>query len=56
MSNKTIVSFDMIQRVFEFGILDYPELVPAHNGLCSVSASDEAEAYAKLLELYLNNK
>lgn len=53
MSKQTIVSFDMIKKVFEFGMLHHPELIPEHNGLHSVSASDEAEAYVKLLELYL---
>ena len=54
MSNKTIVSFDMIKKVFEFGMWEHPDLIPEHNGLHSVSASDEAEAYIKLLKLYLN--
>ena len=51
----TIVSHEMIEKVFEFGYKYYPELIPVHNGLFSVSAEEEAEAYVKLLDLYLNS-
>lgn len=54
INNTTIVSYEMIKKVFEFGMSHHPELVPTHNGLHSISASEEAEAYAKLLQLYLD--
>ena len=53
MNNTTIVSYEMIKKVFEFGMLHHPDLIPIHNGLHSVSASEEAEAYVILLKLYL---
>lgn len=49
----TIVSHEMIKKVFDFGQKYFPELIPSHNGICSVSAKDEAEAYEILLDLYL---
>ena len=51
----TIVSHEMIKKVFDFGQKYYPELMPSHNGFCCTSCKDETEAYIKLLKLYLSH-